>query len=60
MTYIAVMDYRTASIKLYTVETDDVEKWLRDNTDYSEDECYYMCSQTPISVYTSDTVWMLR
>lgn len=56
--YVAVMDYRTGSIKLYTIDgiTDDVEKWLRDHTDYSEDECYYMCSTTPINVYTVHTV----
>ena len=54
--YGAVMDYRTSSIKLYTVETDDVEKWLLENTDYSEDECYYMCSTSPINVYTVHTV----
>lgn len=54
--YVAVMDYRTGSIKLYEAETDDVEKWLLENTDYSEDECYYMCSTTPINVYTVHTV----
>lgn len=52
MTYIAVMDYRTASIKLYEAETDNVEQWLIEHTDYSASECYYMCSTSPINVYT--------
>lgn len=56
MTYIAVMDYRTGSIKLYEAETNDAGKWLMENTDYSEDECYYMCSTSPINVYTVHTV----
>lgn len=56
--YVAVMDYRTGSIKLYEAETeiDNAEQWLLANTDYSESECYYMCSTSPINVYTVHTV----
>ena len=54
--YIAVMDYRNSKIKMYTVQmspdyqTEDVEDWLNDNTDYSDSSCYYMCSSDKIEV----------
>ncbi len=65
--YIAVMDYCSAAIKLYkvklpirpgnsTYDTDDVELWLEENTDYTESQCYYMSSADPIEVedYTDE------
>lgn len=59
--YIAVMDYRDGTIKMYTVHasiiegweddrTEGVEYWLRENTDYSVDECYFMFSKDPIKI----------
>ena len=54
--YIAVMDYRDCKIKMYTVQmspdyqTEDVEDWLNDNTNYSDSNCYYMCSTDKIEV----------
>ena len=54
--YIAVMDYRDCKIKMYTTQmspdyqTEDVEDWLNDNTNYSDSSCYYMCSTDKIEV----------
>jgi len=54
--YIAVMDYCSSCIKMYEVDFkdgwkwEDVEKWLYDNTDYSDSQCYYMSSEEPIEV----------
>lgn len=59
--YIAVMDYRDGTIKMYTVHasiiegweddrTEGVEYWLCKNTDYSVDECYFMFSKDPIKI----------
>lgn len=52
---VAVMDYRSVSIKMYSLklqegwETDEVEDWLYNNTDFNSD-CYYMCSENGIPV----------
>lgn len=49
--HVAVMDYSSGSIKMYTIqrrdnwETDDIESWLVSNTDYRRDQCYFMCSE---------------
>lgn len=54
--YIAVMDYRDCKIKMYTTQmspdyqTEDVEDWLNDNTNYRDSNCYYMCSSDKIEV----------
>ena len=54
--YIAIMDYRDCKIKMYTTQmspdyqTEDVEDWLNDNTNYSDSNCYYMCSTDKIEV----------
>ena len=54
--YIAVMDYRDCKIKMYTTQmspdyqTEDVEDWLNNNTNYSDSNCYYMCSSDKIEV----------
>lgn len=54
--YIAVMDYSNSKIKMYTTQmapdyqTEDVEDWLNSNTDYSDSNCYYMCSSDKIEV----------
>ena len=63
-TYIAVMDYRDGSISLYEVPNkelphdelgcDDVEQWLYDHTNFSYDECCYMCNDRPIKIYKND------
>lgn len=63
-TYIAVMDYRDGSISLYEVPNQElndefdeeayennVEQWLYNHTDFSSDECYYMCNDNPIKIY---------
>ena len=54
--HIAVMDYSSDSIKMYSpelrdeVRDEDVEKWLYENTDYKESQCYYMSSKDEIEV----------
>ena len=54
--YIAVMDYRDCKIKMYTTQmspdyqTEDVEDWLNNNTNYSDSNCYYICSTDKIEV----------
>ena len=54
--YIAVMNYRDCKIKVYTAQispdyqTEDVEDWLNNNTNYSDSNCYYMCSSDKIEV----------
>jgi hypothetical protein len=62
-TYIAVLDYRDGTIKMYTVLnkeleewkeddmlTEGVENWLVENTDYSTSNCYFMFSKEPIKI----------
>lgn len=52
---VAVIDYRSVSIKMYSLklqegwQTDEVEDWLYNNTDFNSD-CYYMCSENGIPV----------
>lgn len=54
--YIAVMDYCTASIKMYTTELakgwieTDVENWLHAHTNYNDSQCYYMVNRNEIEV----------
>lgn len=54
--YIAVMDYSDGKVKMYTVQmapdyqTEDVEDWLNNNTDYNDSNCYFMCSSNEIEV----------
>ena len=54
--HIAVMDYSSGSIKMYSpelrdeVQSEDVEKWLYENTDYKDSQCYYMTSKDEIEV----------
>ena len=50
------MDYRDCKIKVYTAQmspdyqTEDAEDWLNSNTNYSDSNCYYMCSSDKIGV----------
>ena len=54
--HIAVMDYCSSSIKMYSpdlrdkVQSEDVENWLFENTDYKDSQCYYMFSKDEIKV----------
>lgn len=54
--YISVMDYSDGKIKMYTAkmspdyQTEDVEDWLNNNTDYNDSNCYYMFSSDEIEV----------
>jgi len=54
--YIAVMDYCSGSIKMYSpelgeeVDNEAVEEWLYNNTDYKDSQCYYMVSDSEIEV----------
>lgn len=53
---IAVMDYCSGSIKIYQVsmrtgwQEEDVEEWLCENTDFTESQCYFMCSENEIKI----------
>lgn len=57
---IAVMDYCCGVIKMYSHEfkkgyqTEDVEEWLYEHTDYKESQCYYMCSEEEIEIVYPD------
>jgi len=31
-------------------QSEDVEEWLYDHTDYKDTQCYYMCSEDEIDV----------
>jgi hypothetical protein len=54
--HIAVMDYCSGSIKMYSpelrdeIQDEDVENWLCENTDYKDNQCYYMFSKNEIEV----------
>jgi hypothetical protein len=54
--HVAVMDYCSGSIKMYSIElrrgwqVEDVKEWLYDNTDYEDTNCYYMASHDEIPV----------
>lgn len=53
---VAVMDYCSGCIKMYSVEMqsgwqyEDVELWLCEHTDYKDSQCYYMASKDKIEV----------
>lgn len=53
---IAVMDYCSGSIKMYSpdlrdeIQNEDVENWLYENTDYKPSQCDYMFSENEIGV----------
>lgn len=54
--HIAVMDYSTGTIKMYSpdlrdeIQSEDVENWLHENTDYKESQCYFMFSEEEIEI----------
>lgn len=54
--HIAVMDYSSGSIKMYSpdlgeeVQNETIEDWLYENTDYKDSQCYYMASEKEIEV----------
>ena len=54
--HIAVMDYCSGSIKMYSpelrdeIQDEDVENWLCENTDYKASQCDYMFSIKEIEV----------
>ncbi len=54
--HIAVMDYCSGSVKMYSpelrdeIQNEDVENWLYENTDYDDSQCYYMFSKDEIEV----------
>ena len=58
--YVAVMDYCSCSIKMYTIErrkgwqTEEVESWLVSNTDYKDSQCYFMASEEGIDILYPD------
>lgn len=57
---VAVMDYCTCSIKMYSIEMkkgwqdEDVEFWLDEHTDYKDGHCYYMASGDDIEIEHPD------
>ncbi len=57
--HIAVMDYRTLSIKTYVIQrrdsydSEDIESWLVSNTNYTNSLCYYMYSEKEIPIERS-------
>lgn len=65
---IAVMDYCCNCIKMYThdfkkgVQLEDVKKWLEDNTDFKDDQCYFMFSEEEIEIVYPDVeeqLWLV-
>ena len=54
--HIAVMDYGSGSIKLYKhnfkkdFDSDDIELYLSEHTDYKPEQCYFMFSSNEIYV----------
>ena len=54
--YVSVMDYCAAAIKMYRLilpknwQVEDVEEWLRVNTDYKDSQCFFMTSEKEIEV----------
>lgn len=54
--HIAVMDYCSGSVKLYSpelrdeIQDENVEEWLYENTDYKSSTCDYMFSEDEIKV----------
>ena len=55
--YIMLMDYATRRVDYYKVEmssvwdNDEVEKWLRKNTDYNPSWCHFIAWNEPIGFY---------
>lgn len=53
---IAVMDYCSGCIKMYSVEMqkdwqcENVELWLCEHTDYKDSQCYFMARSDEIEV----------
>ena len=54
--HIAVMDYSSGSIKMYKhnfkegYDSDDVELWLSEHTDFKPSQCYFMFRSSEIYV----------
>ena len=57
---VAVMDYCCAAIKMYSIEmrkgwqSDEVESWLNEHTDYKDTQCYFMASEEGIDILYPD------
>lgn len=53
---IAVMDYNAPAIRIYHVKLnegwtdEDALRWLMENTNYTDAEMYYMCTELDITV----------
>jgi hypothetical protein len=51
---LVIMNFRDASIHIYQMETnmdsEQVETWIQEETDFNLDEVQYMTSETPIEI----------
>lgn len=58
--YIVVMDFCSSCIKTYEhdfpvgVQSEDVEGWLEEKTDFKSGQCYYMWNWNPIPFIEGD------
>ena len=60
--HIVVLNYETGSVEFYHADfsadyqSEDVEAWLIDNTDYRASACYFMYSTNLIPIKVRDEV----
>lgn len=51
---LVIMNFRDASVHIYQMETnmdsEQVETWIQEETDFNLDEVQYMASETPIEI----------
>lgn len=58
--YIVVMDFCSGCIKTYEhdfpegAQSEEVEGWLEEKTDFKASQCYYMCKWEPIEIIEGD------
>ena len=58
--YIVVLDYCSGCVKTYehdfpaNAQNEDVKNWLKEKTDFKDDQCYYMWNWNPIDIIEGD------
>jgi hypothetical protein len=52
--YLVIMNFRDCSVHFITIEesmnNEEIEEWVLENTEFNLDEIQYMSSETPIKL----------
>ena len=60
--HLVIMNFRDSSLHFFTMEepmdTEQIEEWITDETDFNLDEVHYMASETPFQLARNNyTEW---